>query len=162
MSGQDQPSGESMGRLQVSSSVRSADMRGTVDETGERGKNPGTGTTSVEIYTGMETLASMLSTLRFERERGRINPTIESGCAACALPVGVASAVGMQELNRTPQEYIAANAEKIRELGFKTPALKFPNGDVQNFSVQCHGQIAQTSGGGMQGRRSRQSDRAAA
>ena len=43
----------------------------------------------------------------------------------------------MQELNRTPQEYIAANAEKIRELGFKTPTLKFRNGDVQSlkFSV---------------------------
>ena len=44
--------------------------------------------------------------------------TVDSGCAACALPVGAASTVG---LNRTPQEYIAANAEKIRELGFKTP-----------------------------------------
>ena len=43
----------------------------------------------------------------------------------------------MQELNRTPQGYIAANAEKIRELGFKTPTLKFQHGDVQNlkFSV---------------------------
>ena len=62
--------------------------------------------------------------------------TIDSGCVACALPVGVASAIGMQQLNRTLQEYIA-NAEKIRELGFKTPTLKFQNGDVQNlkFSV---------------------------
>ena len=63
----------------------------------------------------------------------RIDFTIDSGCAACALPEGVASVVGMQDLNRTPQEYIAANAEKIRELGFKTPTLKFQNGDVQNF-----------------------------
>ena len=63
----------------------------------------------------------------------RIDLTIDSGCAACALPVGVASTVGMQELNRTPQEYIAANAEKIRELGFKTPTLKFQNGDMQNL-----------------------------
>ena len=44
----------------------------------------------------------------------RINLTTNSGCAACTLPVGVASAVGMQELNRTPQEYIAANAPKIQ------------------------------------------------
>ena len=67
----------------------------------------------------------------------RIDLTIDSGCAACALPVGVASTVGMQELNKTPQEYIAVNADKIRELGFKTPTLKFQNGDVQNlkFSV---------------------------
>ena len=51
--------------------------------------------------------------------------------------MGVASTVGMQELNRIPQEYIVANAEKIRGLGFKTPTLKFQNGDVQNlkFSV---------------------------
>ena len=43
----------------------------------------------------------------------------------------------MQELNGTPQGYIAANSEKIRELGFKTPTLKFQDGDVQNlkFSV---------------------------
>ena len=63
----------------------------------------------------------------------RIDLTIDSGCAACALLAGVAS----QELNRTPQEYIAANAEKIRELGFKIRALKFQNGDLQNlkFSV---------------------------
>ena len=67
----------------------------------------------------------------------RIDSTIDSGCAACVLPVGVASAVGMQESNRTPQEYIAANADKIRELRFKIPTLKFQNGDVQNlkFSV---------------------------
>ena len=43
--------------------------------------------------------------------------------------VGVAT-VGMQELNRTLREHIAANAEKIRELGFKTPTLTFQNGDV--------------------------------
>ena len=53
------------------------------------------------------------------------------------LPVGVASTVWMQELNRTPQVYIAANAEKIRELGFTTPTLKFQNGDAHylKFSV---------------------------
>ena len=39
----------------------------------------------------------------------------------------------MEELSRTPQEYIAADAEKIRELGFKTPTLRFQNGDVQNL-----------------------------
>ena len=67
----------------------------------------------------------------------RIDLTIDSGCAACALPVGVASAVGMQELNRAPQEYVAASAEKIQELRFKTPTLKCQNGDAQNlkFSV---------------------------
>ena len=43
----------------------------------------------------------------------------------------------MQELNRTPQEYIAAHGEKIREIGFKYPTFKFQNVDVQNlkFSV---------------------------
>ena len=54
----------------------------------------------------------------------RIDLTIDSGCAACALPVGVASAVGMQELNRDPQQYIAASAEKIYDLEFKTPTFQ--------------------------------------
>ena len=65
----------------------------------------------------------------------RIDLAIDSGGAACALPVGYASAVGMQELNRDPREYIAANAEKIRELGFKTPTLKFQNVQSLKFSV---------------------------
>ena len=35
-----------------------------------------------------------------DSEKGeRIDLTIDSGCAACALPVGVASAVGMKELD---------------------------------------------------------------
>ena len=75
----------------------------------------------------------MLPKLSWER----IDLTIDSGCAVCALLVGVASTVGMQELNRTPQVYIAANAEKIRELGFKTPTLKFENGDVQNLKFRA-------------------------
>ena len=42
-----------------------------------------------------------------------------------------------KQANRAPHKYIAANAEKIQELGFKTPTLKFQKGDVQNmkFSV---------------------------
>ena len=47
----------------------------------------------------------------------RIDLTIDSGCAACALPVGVASAVGMQELDTAPQEHTAANAKKSGSLG---------------------------------------------
>ena len=74
----------------------------------------------------------------------RIDLTIDSGFAVCALPVGVASTVGMQELNRTPQEYIAANAEKIRDLGLKTPTLKFQNGDVQNLKFSVMDEVAQT------------------
>ena len=69
--------------------------------------------------------------------------TIDSCCAACALAVGVASTVWMQELNRTHQEYIAANAEKIRELGFKTPTLKFQNGDVQNLKFSAVDKLRQ-------------------
>ena len=60
----------------------------------------------------------------------RIDFTIDSGCAACALPVGAASAVEMQELNPDPREYIAAIAERIREFGFKTFTLKYQNRDV--------------------------------
>ena len=90
----------------------------------------------------------------------RIDLTIDSGCAPCALPVGVASEVSMQELNSTHQEYIAANAEKIRELGLKTPTLRFLNGDVQNLKVGVMDRLHKPFGGGVQGR-SKQSDRAA-
>ena len=58
-----------------------------------------------------------------DAEKGeRIDLTVDSGCAACALPV-----LHKQELNRDPREYIAANAERTRELGFRTPTLTFQN-----------------------------------
>ena len=34
-----------------------------------------------------------------------------------------------------PREHIAANAERVRELGFKTRTLKFQNGDVQSLKL---------------------------
>ena len=92
----------------------------------------------------------------------RIDLTIDSGCAVRALLVDVASTFGMQELNRTPQGYIAANAEKSRELGFQDSDTQIQNGDVQKFEVQCYGQVAQTSGGSVQGCCSWQSDCATA
>ena len=76
----------------------------------------------------------------------RIDLTIDSGCAACASPVGVASEVSMQELNRPTQEYIAANAENIRELGLKTPTLRFQNGDVQNLKFSVMDRLQQAIG----------------
>ena len=70
--------------------------------------------------------------------------------------MGVASEVSMQDLNRPPQEYIAANAGKIREL--EDHHTQIPE-DVQNlkFSVtdRMHKPLAAAC------RRSRQSDRAA-
>ena len=104
----------------VSSLVLSIDARGTVNETGKTGKESRNRHESSGNPTRVDTFVPMLL-------------TIDSGCAPCALPVGVASTVGMQELNRAPQGYIAANAEKIRELGFKTPTLNFQVGDVQNL-----------------------------
>ena len=65
----------------------------------------------------------------------KIDFTIDSTCAAYALRVGVASTDRMQELNTTPQEHMAANAVKIRELEFKIRTLKFQNGDVQNLKL---------------------------
>ena len=55
---------------------------------------------------------------------------VADGCCICSLDARV---------EQSPQEYIAAHAEKIRELGFKTRTLKFQNGDVQNlkFSVMA-------------------------
>ena len=88
--------------------------------------------------------------------------TIDSGNAACALPVGVASAVGMQELNRASQQHIAANAERIQELGFRDSDTQIPEWRRAEFEVQCHGRVAQTIGGGVQSGRCRQSDRATA
>ena len=117
------PSGERnlVRKLQVCSGVLSTDVKSTTDVTGK----PGNGSTTLGILRNS-----------VDSEVGeRIDLTIDSGCAACALPVGVAAAVGMQVLDRVPQEYIAANAEKIRELGFKTPTLKNQNGDVQNLKV---------------------------
>ena len=101
------------------------------------GKNPETGTGSVEILQEWNLCVNAVDAEFRERERVKIDLTIDSGCAACALPVGVAFTVRMQELNRTLQEYIAANVEKFRELGFKNPTLKFQTSDVWNlkFSV---------------------------
>ena len=117
-------------RLQVSLLVLSVDTRGTVNETGKPGNRSRNRLDNSRNPTKLGANA-------VDAELGeRIDLTIDSGCVACALPVGVASAIGMQQLNRPPQEYIA-NAEKIRELGFKTSILKFQNGDVHNlkFSV---------------------------
>ena len=108
----------------------SVDTRGTVNETGKPGNRSRNRLDNSRNPTKLGANA-------VDAELGeRIDLTIDSGCVACALPVGVASSIGMQQLNRTPQEYIA-NAEKIRELGFKTSILKFQNGDVHNlkFSV---------------------------
>ena len=146
-----------MRRLQVSSSVLSADTKGTIDETGQ----PRKGSRNRRSISGSPAIMEVLVANAVDAEMGeRIGLTIDSVCAACAWPVGAASAIGMEELNRTPQEYIAANAEKIRELGFKTPTLKFQNGDVLSLKFSVTDKIAQTFGGGMHGR-SRQSDRAA-
>ena len=79
----------------------------------------------------------------------RIDLTIDSRCAACALPVGVASAIGMQDLDRTHQEYIVANAGKIRELGCKVSTLKLQKWGHAEFEVQCHGQATHAFGSGV-------------
>ena len=72
-----------------------------------------------------------------DAEKGeRLDLTIDSGCAACGLPVSAASEVTMQELTGPAQEYVAANAEKIRELAVKTPTLRFQNGDVQSLKFR--------------------------
>ena len=107
------------------------DVKSTTDVTGK----PGNGSRNRLGNSGNPT---KLGANSVDSEMGeRIDLTFDSGCAACALPVGVASAVGMQELDRASQEYIAANADKIGELGLKTPALKYQNGDEKKlmFSV---------------------------
>ena len=97
------------------------------------GRDPGAGASSVASVREWCPGAHLV-----DAEKGeRLDLTIDSGCAACGLPVSVASEVSMPELSRPPQEYVRANAEKIRELGLKTPTLRFQNGDMQSlrFSV---------------------------
>ena len=73
-----------------------------------------------------------------DSEKGRgIDLTIDSGCAACALPVGVASAVGMQELDTAPQEHTAANAKNIWELGVEDSDTQISEWRCAEFEVQC-------------------------
>ena len=97
----------------VAPSVPSADMKSTASELGKLGK----GSRNRRFVNGNPTRAEDLVPMR----------SIDSGCAACALSVGVASAVGMSE-NTSLQ---------LRELGFETPTLKFQNEDVHSlkFSV---------------------------
>ena len=124
---EDQPSGEKTNEEVASLFIGDVSRHERLtDESGKLGRRSGDRLDVSGNPTRVETLVPMRSTPRCER----IDVTIDSGCAACVLPVGVASAVGMQESNRTPQEYIAANAEKIRELRFKIPTLKFQNGYV--------------------------------
>ena len=72
-------------------------------------------------------------------EREQIDLTIDSGCAACALPVKccIHSSDARVEQNSS-RVHDAANAEKFRELGFTIPTLKFQTSDVWNlkFSVK--------------------------
>ena len=67
----------------------------------------------------------------------RIDLTIDSGCAACALAVGVASAVGMPMLNRTARVDCCKCREDSRAWIQDSHTVKFQIGDVQNskFSV---------------------------
>ena len=111
-----------------------ADVKNTTDVTGKPGSGSRDRLDNSGNPTKLETWVRIPLTLRWEE---RIDLTIDSGCAACALQVGVASAVGMQELDRVPQEYIAARSEKIWSLGSRLRHSKFQNGDVQNlkFSV---------------------------
>ena len=123
--------------LYFSSMLLSADTKCIVNDTGKPGKNTETGTRSVEVLQEWNLCVNAVDAEFREGERVKTDLTIDSGCAACALPMGVAFTVRMQELNRTLQEYFAANTEKFRELGFKNPTLKIQTSDVRNlkFSV---------------------------
>ena len=130
------------------------DARSTTDVTDK----PGNGSRNRLNNSGNPVRILLILTEKGER----IDLTVGSGCAACALPVGVASAVGMQELNRAPQEYIAANAGENLGAWVQDSDTQISEWRCTEFEVQCHGQVAQTTGGGVQSGRCRQSDRAAA
>ena len=96
---------------------RSVDTEVTADNIRRFGKRSiGRRIVSCRLTT-MGTLVPMQLT----RKRVRLDLTIGSGCAACGLTASVPSEVSMHDLIRPPQEWVAANAEKIRELGLKTP-----------------------------------------
>ena len=75
----------------------------------------------------------------------RIDLTIDSGCAASALPVGVASAVRIENAGAWVDSDTQISEWQCAE-----------------FEVQCHGQVAHTIGSGVQSCRCRQLDLAAA
>ena len=82
-----------MTRFQVSASGQSAETEGTTDKTGKFGKR----------FRSRRSVSDSPGVNAFGAEMGeRIDLTIDSGCAACALPVGFASEVSIQELNRPP------------------------------------------------------------
>ena len=70
------------------------------------------------------------------RRGERLDLTIDSGAAVCGLPEGCAQEVALEALNGPGKEYMTANGEKIKELGSKTPALEFQNGDTQKLKFQ--------------------------
>ena len=59
----------------------------------------------------------------------RIDMTLDSGAAICAMPPDCAVGVPLIPLEN-PKEYTAANGEPIVEKGIRTPNLEFSNGDV--------------------------------
>ena len=71
----------------------------------------------------------------------RIDLTVGSGCAACALPVGVCIRSRDGRVEQNSSRVHCCNAEKIRELGFKIPTLDFQNGDVQGLKFSVMGKL---------------------
>ena len=64
-----------------------------------------------------------------EEKCERIDMTLDSGAAICAMPPDCAASVPLVPLSN-PKEYTAANGETIVEKGIRTPNLEFANGDV--------------------------------
>ena len=110
---------------------RSVGAEVTADKTGRFGMR----SRGRRIISREHTRMGALVPMQFVQRKVRDGLMIDSSCAACGLPVSVASEVSVQELIRPPQEFVAANAEKIRELGLRTPTLGFQNGDVQSVRL---------------------------
>ena len=90
----------------------------------------------------------------------RIDLTIDSGCGACALPVGVAS--GDAGVEQSPSRAHCCKRRKNRGAWVQDSDTQISEWRRAEFEVQCYGQLAQTSGGSVHGCCSWQSNCAAA
>ena len=63
----------------------------------------------------------------------RVDLTIDSCCAACALSVAVASAVGMQELNKTPRRAQCCKPREDSRASIRDPHTQIPEWRCAEF-----------------------------
>ena len=86
--------------------------------------------------TALKELNSLKSSVQTAYKGERLDLTVDSGAAVCALPPDRATKVALRPVAK-PREFVAANKGCMKEYGQRTPNLEFNNGDVGQiaFSV---------------------------